>query len=579
MSIYRFNFLSKWDELEGWGHVVDKLYWIVETDPNKEKLLAKEYTIEPIRAMTFEIRFLSKKYKEIILKEECENVQNSKAWIKFCQRVDNHILQCLKTTSNTPGAALEDFQNLKSFLWNKMSNALTKTIGKKYIEENITGFQPACFKTTTFVDDDPDGFKKEKRAVKVLIEGDFHINYKMYSLLFSCTLNPSHKYDLYTEQFDRLYHDATFSWCLHGPHPQTYSTEVCEAKQGTTRENLQTLLTAMFISKLEVNYTAAKAASETMLEKLLVTIRNTFYGWVREEKEKSTAEVIHWFYSCCTTFKGNCVPVNIDLHFKRSIMEIGITHWRSLSKFRNTDDPKDSFAKHLIGYVCGDLELKIGNDSYEESVVINHKGFQKGGFVTELKMHLNSNLEKVIVDNFKIALVNLFWEDGFALPPNTRQVLNELNATPTQKEIVAKDFENHLKGKSQDDYEIEKAKESLKLEDWDLTRKLTVHKGCGYAYDVTFKILHYRVCLTLWADEEFKVHTSYIKINNVQMSPEYTEDTLEEVTLDETDSFNEGAFVCRMNKLLKNIYMAIAIKKQIIEDISRFYGEKIQWEG
>ena len=71
-----------------------------------------------------------------------------------------------------------------------------------------------------------------------------------------------------------------------------------------------------------------------------------------------------------------------------------------------------------------------------------------GDFRVEVGKRFCKMSQHGILEGLKSELVKMFWSDDYRLPKDTREVLNDLEATNEQKAKVANEYEMLLKAKS-----------------------------------------------------------------------------------------------------------------------------------
>lgn len=281
-----------------------------------------------------------------------------------------------------------------------------------------------------------------------------------------------------------------------------------------------------------------------------------------------------------TTFYGDAV-VRID--FDKKYMEEATCKWfHNRVKCSALDITKDDLGEHLLRCIRGNWSFKCALPKNPKVIDYTRTGMEDGEFIKEIKKQMDVTSATMVLEFVKSELIKIYWKEDFKLPPNTKEVLNELNATNEQKAKVAEDFE--MMGKISpfhkcvmdmvsEDKMIENAMKELNLLNFDLHRGSNFppdHFGAS-CYRIEFSTKDYNFIVRLHM-KDFKYLTSW------QLTIDKQGEQLHNTSYGECDE-NEGKFIQVMDDYLGDIFKAKAIKRKILLEIYKVYRRDIEWRG
>ena len=281
-----------------------------------------------------------------------------------------------------------------------------------------------------------------------------------------------------------------------------------------------------------------------------------------------------------TTFYGDAV-VRID--FDKKYIEDAARKWfHSRVECSALDITKDDLGEHLLRCIRGNLYFKCSLPENPKVIDYTRTGMEDGEFIKEIKKQMDVNSATMVLEFVKNELVKIYWKEDFKLPPNTKEVLNELNATNEQKAKVAEDFEMMCKASPfckgaidivSEEKMIENAMKELDLLNFDLHR-------CSNFPPEHFRPSCYRIEFST-KDYDFIVRLcmkDFRTLNSWQLTINKHGEQLHNTSYGECDE-NEGKFIQVMDDYLEDIYKAKAIKRKILLEIYKVYGRDIEWRG
>ena len=114
----------------------------------------------------------------------------------------------------------------------------------------------------------------------------------------------------------------------------------------------------------------------------------------------------------------------------------------------NKNKSKDDFGNYLLDFIYGTLTYKCSIPSNPNLIDCKIEEMGIGDFRVEVGKRFCKMSQHGILEGLKSELVKMFWSDDYRLPKDTREVLNDLEATNEQKAKVANEYEMLLKAKS-----------------------------------------------------------------------------------------------------------------------------------
>jgi len=324
---------------------------------------------------------------------------------------------------------------------------------------------------------------------------------------------------------------------------------------------------------------ARKKRNERRAEEVKAAMKE----WMRKTLEESHIQYTFMmpFVSPTTTLYGDAT-VRID--FDNKYMEDAARQWfRSRVKYYPTlDITKDDLGSHLLKWIHGNWSLKCALPKNPKVIDYTRTGMEDGEFVKDVKKQMDVNSATGLLEFVKSELVKLYWKEDFKLPPNTKEVLNELNATNEQKAKVAEDFEivcklnPFYKGTIDaitEEKMVENAMKELNLLNFDLHRCINFppehfRPSC---YRIEFSTEDYNFIVRLCMKD-------FRSLNSWQLTIDRRGEQLHNTSYGECDE-NEGKFVQVMDDYLEDIFKAKAIKRKILLEIYKVYGRDIEWRG
>lgn len=286
------------------------------------------------------------------------------------------------------------------------------------------------------------------------------------------------------------------------------------------------------------------------------------------------------FVSPTTTLYGDAT-VRID--FDNKYMEGAARKWfHSRVECSALDITKDDLGEHLLRCIQGNWSLKCALPKNPKVIDHTRTGMEDGEFVKDVKKQMDVNSATGVLEFVKNELVKLYWKEDFKLPPNTKEVLNELNATNEQKAKVAEDFEMMSKVSPlckcaidtiTEEKIIENAMNKLNLRNFDLHRysDFPPEHFRASCYRIEFSTEDYNFIVRLCMKD-------FRSLNSWQLTIDRRGEQLHNTSYGECDE-NEGKFIQVMDDYLGDVFKAKAIKRKILLEIYKVYGRDIEWRG
>lgn len=297
MATYKLNFNQKQcKDLERWYEV--DFCWFVDTLSSKEKLLVNGWCRDAIHSLQFILRYYDKRKKkdvELVSKvynmlDPYEKTSVSRNWDKFDKEFNKMIMKCLKATNKNPK---DNFSNLQSILWNKMSNDLIAKVKEKEMEnENSSNefFERKNFTVETYYPLSFHRYKDTRRSLIMKLKGKLNFGTDEYALHVQYDINPKHDWSLYENSFVTLCNADAIDWYLEGPGKSKIDNDRFFASNGKTANTLKYELQKIIGEKYWIRPHQAEDWAYDIISKLNGLAIDEFYNWQKKEKYRLNLE-------------------------------------------------------------------------------------------------------------------------------------------------------------------------------------------------------------------------------------------------------------------------------------------------
>ena len=330
------------------------------------------------------------------------------------------------------------------------------------------------------------------------------------------------------------------------------------------------------------------------LNEIFTTVAESWKKWywtcsnpTNNAKESNTLLWQYSFNEPFMTFDSTVWGTGVvRIDFQKDKVEDAAKHWfTNRLKNSNTDVTKDQFGEYLLDFIYGTLTYKCSIPSNPNLIDCKIEEMGRGDFRTEVGKRFCKSSQCAILATLKEALINMFWKDDFRLPPDTKEVLNDLGATNEQKAKVANEFEMARKVDPCARNTLAEHEEKVRIALNELKKELKNFEiKEGYStqpypsdYYIACSFLNYYFTIELQMKDKFDVRGYSIKVDVVPMNRKCV--TLNAVVLNQTNECcDDGQFMKTMSKYLGNDeYKAIALKRHILYKIESIYGLEIRW--
>lgn len=297
MATYKLNFNQKQcKDLERWYEV--DFCWFVDTLSSKEKLLVNGWCRDAIHSLQFILRYYDKRKKkdvELVSKvynmiDPYEKTSVSRNWDKFDKEFNKMIMKYLKATNKNPK---DNFNNLRSVLWNKMSNDLIAKVKEKEMEnENSSNefFERKNFTAETYYPLSCHSYKDTRRSLIMKLKGKLNFGTDEYVLHVQYDINSKHDWSLYENSFVTLCNVDAIDWSLKGPGKSKIDNDRFFASKGKTANTLKYELQRIIGEKYWIRPHQAEDWAYDIISKLNGLAIDEFYNWQKKEKYRLNPE-------------------------------------------------------------------------------------------------------------------------------------------------------------------------------------------------------------------------------------------------------------------------------------------------
>lgn len=297
MATYKLNFNQKQcKDLERWYEI--DFCWFVDTLSSKEKLLVNGWCRDAIHSLQFILRYYDKRKKkdvELVSKvynmiDPYEKTSVSRNWDKFDKEFNKMIMKYLKATNKNPK---DNFNNLRSVLWNKMSNDLITKVKEKEMEnENSSNefFERKNFTVETYYPLSCHRYKDTRRNLIMKLKGKLNFGTDEYVLHAQYDINPKHDWSLYENSFVTLCNVDTIDWSLERPRKSKIDNDRFFASKGKTANTLKYELQKIIGEKYWIRPHQAEDWAYDIISKLNGLAIDEFYNWQKKEKYRLNPE-------------------------------------------------------------------------------------------------------------------------------------------------------------------------------------------------------------------------------------------------------------------------------------------------
>ena len=297
MATYKLNFNQKQcKDLERWYEV--DFCWFVDTLSSKEKLLVNGWCRDAIHSLQFILRYYDKRKKkdvELVSKvynmlDPYEKISVSRNWDKFDKEFNKIIMKYLKATNKNPK---DNFNNLRSVLWNKMSNDLIAKVKEKEMENENNGnefFERKNFTVETYYPLSCHRYKDTRRSLIMKLKGKLNFGTDEYVLHVQYDINPKHDWSLYENSFVTLCNVDAIDWSLEGPGKSKIDNDRFFASKGKTANTLKYELQKIIGEKYWICSHQAEDWAYDIISKLNGLAIDEFYNWQKKEKYRLNLE-------------------------------------------------------------------------------------------------------------------------------------------------------------------------------------------------------------------------------------------------------------------------------------------------
>lgn len=284
MATYKLNFNQKQcKDLERWYGV--DFCWFVDTLSSKEKLLVNGWCRDAIHSLQFILRYYDKrKKKDVELASKVYNMIVSRNWDKFDKEFNKIVMKYLKATNKNPK---DNFSNLRSVLWNKMSNDLIAKVKEKEMENENSSyefFERKNFTVETYYPLSFHRYKDTRRSLIMKLKGKLNFGTDEYALHVQYDINPKHDWSLYENSFVTLCNADAIDWYLEGPGKSKIDNDRFFASNGKTAISLKYELQKIIGEKYWIRPHQAEDWAYDIISKLNGLAIDEFYNWQKKEK-------------------------------------------------------------------------------------------------------------------------------------------------------------------------------------------------------------------------------------------------------------------------------------------------------
>lgn len=290
MATYKLNFNQKQCRDLGEWYEVDS-YWFVGTLSSKEKLLVNRWCRDAIHSLQFILRYYDKrKKKDVELASKVYNMIVSRNWDKFDKEFNKIVMKYLKATNKN---SKDNFNNLQSILWNKMSNDLIAKVKEKEMEnENSDNefFERKNFTVETYYPLSCHRYKDTRRSLIMKLKGKLNFGTDEYVLHVQYDINPKHDWSLYENSFVTLCNVDAIDWSLEGPGKSKIDNDRFFASKGKTANTLKYELQKIIGEKYWIRPHQVEDWAYDIISKLNGLAIDEFYNWQKKEKYRLNPE-------------------------------------------------------------------------------------------------------------------------------------------------------------------------------------------------------------------------------------------------------------------------------------------------
>lgn len=293
MATYKLNFNQiQRKDLGAWNEV-NSCCWIVSTLPSREKLLVNGWCKDAVCELQFILRYYDERKEKVVelvskvynMIEHFKETSTSPNWDKFDKEVDKMIMKCLKATNKYPK---ENLHNLRSVLWNKMSEELIKRVKENEMKsENDSNafFERKNFTTEIYYPlEDSVNKKNTCRRVIMNVEGKLNLGTDSYELHIKYDINPRHLWPLYESMFVSLCDVDKVDWYLEGPGKSKIDNDRFFVSKGKAASTLKYELQRIIGEKYWISSQQKEDWASDIISKINGFAIDVFYKW--QEKEK-----------------------------------------------------------------------------------------------------------------------------------------------------------------------------------------------------------------------------------------------------------------------------------------------------
>lgn len=234
-----------------------------------------------------DVELVSKAYNMI---DPYEKTSISRNWDKFDKEFNKMIMKYLKATNKNPK---DNFNNLRSVLWNKMSNDLITKVKEKEMEnENSSNefFERKNFTVETYYPLSCYRYKGTRRSLIMKLKGKLNFGTDEYVLHVQYDINPKHDWSLYENSFVTLCNVDTIDWSLEGPRKSKIDNDRFFASKGKTANTLKYELQKIIGEKYWIRPHQAEDWAYDIISKLNGLAIDEFYNWQKKEKYRLNPE-------------------------------------------------------------------------------------------------------------------------------------------------------------------------------------------------------------------------------------------------------------------------------------------------
>lgn len=292
MATYKLNFNQKQCRDLGEWYEVDSCCWIVDTLLSKEKLLVNGWCRDAICSLQFILRYYDKRKKKDVelaskvynMIDPYERTSFSRNWDKFDKEFNKMIMKCLKATNKNPK---DNFNNLRSVLWNKMSNDLIAKVKEKEMEnENSSNefFERKNFTVETYYPLSCHRYKDTRRSLIMKLKGKLNFGTDEYVLHVQYCINPKHDWSLYENSFVTPCNADAIDWYLEGPGKSKIDNDRLFTSKGKTAITLKYELQKIIGEKYWIRPRQEEDWAYDIISKLNGLAIDEFYNWQKKEK-------------------------------------------------------------------------------------------------------------------------------------------------------------------------------------------------------------------------------------------------------------------------------------------------------